>query len=346
MSESSESLRERLDKGAVLVAEGYIFELERRGYVKAGPFVPEVVTRFPEALEQLHTEFARAGSDIIVACTYYAHRAKLRATGKEKLLEEINISAVAMAGKVAKRHGVLAAGDLCNTWEYNIEDPQGSARTIRPMFEEQTRWAVDGGVDLIIGETFSHLGEAMIALDVIKSAGLPSVITFIPLGPLTCDGYPWEDACKMLEDNGADVVGLNCGKGPATMLPILERIRKRVSGHVAALPVPYRTTEQQPTFHDLKLPGQTRGFPVALDPFQLTRFEMADFAARSKAMGINYLGVCCGGAPHHVRSMAEELNRTVPSSEFSPSMSLHPVLGDKHSTRDEYVTCFFGPVEE
>ena len=74
---SQRTLHQRLSEGVVLGAEGYVFELERRGYVKAGPFVPEVILDEPEALRQLHRDFLRAGSDVMVALTYYAHRGKL-----------------------------------------------------------------------------------------------------------------------------------------------------------------------------------------------------------------------------------------------------------------------------
>jgi betaine-homocysteine S-methyltransferase len=63
-------LLERLDQGPVICAEGYLFELERRGYLQAGAFVPEVVLDHPEAVEQLHREFVRAGSDVVQALTY------------------------------------------------------------------------------------------------------------------------------------------------------------------------------------------------------------------------------------------------------------------------------------
>ena len=58
---------ERLKSGTMLGAEGYVFELERRGYIKAGPYVPEVVLDFPGAVRELHREFLRAGSDVMVA---------------------------------------------------------------------------------------------------------------------------------------------------------------------------------------------------------------------------------------------------------------------------------------
>jgi betaine-homocysteine S-methyltransferase len=61
---------------------------------------------------------------------------------------------------------------------------------------------------------------------------------------------------------------------------------------------------------------------------------MADFAVQAQEIGVNYVGVCCGGAPHHVRGMAEALGRTVPASRFSPDMSLHPALGAEVKKRD------------
>jgi betaine-homocysteine S-methyltransferase len=54
---------------------------------------------------------------------------------------------------------------------------------------------------------------------------------------------------------------------------------------------------------------------------------MADFARQAEAIGVNYIGICCGGAPHHVRAMAEALGRETPASRYSPDIALHPVLG-------------------
>src|SRR6266852_3984522 len=109
------SLRQRLDQGAVICAEGYLFELERRGYLQAGAFVPEVVLDHPEAVAQLHRDFVHAGSDVVEALTYYAHREKLRIIGKEHLLEQLNRGALRIAGQVASETGTLLAGDLSNT---------------------------------------------------------------------------------------------------------------------------------------------------------------------------------------------------------------------------------------
>src|SRR5579859_277195 len=252
-------LLERLEQGPVICAEGYLFECERRGYLQAGAFVPEVVLEHPEVVSELHREFVHAGSDVVEAFTYYAHREKLRILGKEHLLETMNREALRIAHEVAAGNDVLVAGDLSNTNVFVDDD--ASRRTVRTMFEEQVGWAVDAGVDFIIAETFSWAEEALIALEVIKQAGLPSVITMaIHREPETREGWSPAEACKRLEDAGADVVGLNCARGPRTMLPLLGEIRKAVSGHVAALPVPYRTHDGQPTFQSLRDP-QYAGMP-------------------------------------------------------------------------------------
>ena len=103
---------------------------------------------------------------------------------------------------------------------------------------------------------------------------------------------------------------------------------------VAALPVAYRTDADHLSFIDLKQEGREAGFPAELDPFVLTRSEMAEFALAAKDLGVRYIGVCCGGAPHHVRAMAEALGKTVPASRYSPDIAKHAVLGSEDVVRD------------
>jgi betaine-homocysteine S-methyltransferase len=336
-----DGLIERLRRGPVICAEGYVFELERRGYLQAGSYVPEVVLEHPEVVRQLHVDLVRAGSDVVEATTYYAHREKLRLIGKEDLLEPLNRQALEIAKEVALESGALFAGDICNTNTFLDGDPE-SARAVRAMFEEQVGWAADAGVDYVIAETFFWAEEALIALDVVKQAGLPAVVTFaIHSNGTSFEGWTPGEACRRLEAAGADVVGLNCLRGPQTMLPLLREVRGAVSGHVAALPVPYRTTEVQPTFFALTDPSSPRApdhraFPDALDGLACTRFEIADFGREAHALGIAYLGVCCGGGPHHVRSLAEALGRTPPASRYSPDMSKHAFLGTDPQVRREY----------
>jgi betaine-homocysteine S-methyltransferase len=332
------SLLDRLDSGPVVCAEGYLFEFERRGYLQAGAFVPEIVLEHPDLVRSLHEEFVHAGSDVVLAFTYYGHREKLRLIGKEDLLEPLNREALALATEVARATGSLAAGDLCNT---NIYAPdRQSELTVRRMFDEQTAWIAEAGADYVVAETFSYVGEALLALEAIKAAGLIAVTTLtFHQAEETRDGLSPEDACVRLAEAGADVVGLNCSRGPGTLLPLVQRVRDTVDGHVAALPVPYRTTPEQPSFQSLRDPGcdclpGDRPFPTALDPFYCNRYEIEAFGREALAMGINYLGVCCGAGAHHIRSLAEGVGKTPPASRFSPDMSKHAYLGTDALIKD------------
>ncbi|HEX6335796.1 MAG TPA: homocysteine S-methyltransferase family protein [Jiangellaceae bacterium] len=326
-------LMERLAAGPVICAEGYLFELERRGYLQAGAFVPEVVLEHPEQVMSLHEQFVHAGSDVVEAFTYYAHREKLRLIGKQDLLEPMNRQALALAAEVSQRHGALLAGNVCNTNIYDPSDP-ATHDQVRGMFAEQVGWAAEAGVDFVIAETLRFAGEAEIALDVIRDAGLPAVVTLVvDRDDAMRAGPPVVDAARRLAESGAAVVGLNCSRGPETMLPLLEPLVAAVDVPVAALPVPYRTTPEQPTFQSLSDPTVPDGqaFPTALDPFTCNRYEIGEFTAAAAAAGVRYFGLCCGAAPHHIRAMAEALGRTPPASRYSADMSKHVYLGDDPS---------------
>ncbi|HEY7003959.1 MAG TPA: homocysteine S-methyltransferase family protein [Gaiellaceae bacterium] len=321
-------LLERLAEGHVICAEGYLFELERRGYLQAGAFVPEAVLDHPEKVTELHREFVHAGSDVVEAFTYYAHREKMRIVGKEGLLEELNRNALALAKEVADESGTLLAGDICNT---NVFDPgdSESLKAVRAMFDEQVAWAAEAGVDFVIAETYSYAEEARMALEAIKAAGLPAVVTMcIHQEPMTREGLSPGDACAMLEQAGADVVGLNCIRGVPTTMELLPSIREQVSGYVAALPVPYMTTAEMPTFQSLRHPRHDGMlFPTALEPFEATRYEVAEFGREADDLGIQYLGLCCGNSSYLTRALAEALGRTPPASRYSPDMSKHAYYG-------------------
>src|SRR6266700_7475456 len=194
-------------------------------------------------------------------------------------LEPINRRALDIAKFVAAESGALFAGDVCNTNVYDPSDP-GSHKAVRQMFEEQVGWAVDAGVDFIIGETYSYAQEALIALDVIKRAKQVAVITLaMHQADVTREGWTVGDACKRLADAGADVVGLNCIRGPATMMPLLREIRAAVKTHIAALPVPFRTTDHEPSFQSLRDP-KWNGAPGS-KPFPLRSIRSRAIVSRS-----------------------------------------------------------------
>jgi len=116
------------------------------------------------------------------------------------------------------------------------------------------------------------------------------------------------------------------------MLPLVERAVRAVDVPVAGLPVPYRTAEAQPMFQSLGDPAcdclpTEMPFPIALDPLTCNRFDVAEFAKSAHAVGARYIGLCCGAAPHHVRSIAEALGRSPPASRYPPDMSKHAFFG-------------------
>ena len=327
-------LTDRLDAGPVICAEGFLFELERRGYLTAGEFVPEVALEHPEALRSLHVDFQRAGSDIVEAFTYNGHREKMRVIGKEELLEPLNRSALRIAREVADAvPGNLMAGNISNSNVWDPADPASRAE-VRGMFEEMVGWAVEEGADLIVGETFYYAGEALSALEVAKASGLPVVLTLAPMAfQEMADGVGIVETAQRLEQGGADVVGLNCFRGPETMLPWLRQIREAVSCHVGALPIPYRATAEEPTFFNLSdsaapVPSpHGRTFPTALDPLYTNRYEIRQFTREALELGVNYLGVCCGAAPIHIREVAETAGRVTEASRFSERMENHFMYG-------------------
>lgn len=328
-------LMDRLAEGPVTLAEGYLFELERRGHLQAGAFVPEVVAENPDAVRMLTREFLAAGSDIALALTYYAHREKMRLIGREDELEPMNRAAIRLARDVAHPFGALVAGDLSNTNIYDPDDAD-SVAAVRQIFREQVAWAVDEGVDLIVAETLSYAGEAVIALEEIKAAApdMPAVVNLSFHRPrVTREDWTVAQSFRRLEEAGADVIGLNCQRGPQTMLPLLAEARDSYKGHLAALPVPYRTDDSHPTFQSLDDPGCScaipggRPFPVALDALTCNRYEIAAFTAAAKDIGVTLFGLCCGAAPHHMRAMAEALGRMPPASRYSADMSKHFAFG-------------------
>src|SRR5215467_789604 len=296
------NILERLKAGLVLGDGGYLLELEKRGWVRAGPFTPEVALLYPNALRELHIEFREAGAEVLQALTFYASRDKLATVGLEDRLEDLNRSAVRVAREVAGDQ-CLVAGNLSLTWMYEPNSPSAADR-VRKTFDEQLGVQVEEGVDFIIGETFSWLGEALIAVERAKKTALPVMVTIcFENKDETAEGKNAADAAKALFDAGADIVGMNCLRPPEHILGPMEQMRRAVPGYLACQPVAYRTPNNKPDFTSLP------EFPYALDPLQLTRKEMANYALEAKDIGVNFIGSCCGAVACHVREMARALGK-------------------------------------
>ena len=300
---------DRLSEGVVLGDGGYLLELERRGYVQAGPFVPEVSLTRPEVLAELHREFVNAGAEVIQTLTFYASEDKLATVGLEGRVEDMNRTAVRVAREVASEGDVLVAGNLSETWGYEPEDPASHSH-VREMLDRQLAVMSEEGVDLIIAETFLWLGEALIAAEAIKAAGLPAMVTMtFDNDPNSYEGLSPGECARRLADAGVDIVGVNCLRSPEHTLKIMEEMRDAVSDvYLATQPVAYHGPSHQPNFTSLP------EFPFELEKIQLPRTAMADFATRARDMGYDYIGSCCGSVASHVKAMARALGKA-PSAE-------------------------------
>ena len=293
---------ERLKEGIVLGDGGYLLELEKRGWVRAGPFTPEVALTHPDALRELHVEFREAGAEVLQALTFYASRDKLATVGFDTRIEELNRAAVRIAKDVAGDQ-CLVAGNLSLTWMYEPNDKASHDR-VRKLFDEQLEWQTNERVDFIIGETFSHLGEALLCVERSKMTGLPTMVTMcFENQDVAIEGQSPADCARALVDAGADIVGINCLRGPKHMLPLAAEMRKATTAYIATQPVAYRTTEENRDFTSLP------AFPTQLDPYQLSRSEMADYALKARDIGVNYIGACCGAVASHIREMARTLGK-------------------------------------
>ena len=339
------SFAERLnDSEPIVLAGGYLFEVERRGYLTAGEFVPKVALDHPEVLRQVTTDFVRAGSDIALAFTYNGHREKMRIIGEEHLLEPLNREALRIARAVAEEQSeqlgrkVFLAGNISNSNIFDPEDPS-SKEKVRQMYREMVGWAKEEGAELIVAETMYYYEEAKIALEEIQAVGLPSIVNVavFATGELR-DGVSPEDACKLLAEAGANVVGTNCFQGPNTIRPILEKISASVGDHpICGMPGTYRTTDEHTTFFNLPDHGNTavlpneRTFPDALESQNSNRYETAEFGEFAASLGAKVIGLCCGASVIHHRELSEKLGKQTYLSKYSPDISKHFMYGTDSS---------------
>lgn len=321
---------ERLAKGPVLGDGGYLLELEKRGYVQAGPFTPEVSLSRPEALAELHREFLQAGAEVLQTLTFYASEEKLATVGLAGKVDELNRAAVRIARQVADEGDALVAGNLSLTWAYDPAD-SGSADRVRRLFDDQLASMIDEGIDFVIAETFTWLGEAILACERIRAAGLPAMVTMAyEHEPHSYEGHDAAECAVRLVDAGADIVGVNCLRNPESTLPLMGTVRRAVPGFVACQPTAYRTPEHQHDFTALP------EFPTALDPLQLTRGEMGDYARRAREMGIDFIGSCCGSVACHVKAMAQELGKLPATERPWRSTSGKPMSAYEYHGHDEH----------
>jgi betaine-homocysteine S-methyltransferase len=289
--------------------------------VIAGPFTPELALTHPDAIREMHREFLLAGAEVLQVMAFYGSRDKLATVGYADKTLEINQAATRIAREVAGDEAIVA-GNLSATWRWSADSPAAQA-LVAGMFDEQIEAQVEpgeipqsgDGVDFFIGETFWYFGEALLCLERIKAkTNLPAMVTVAFRGDnQTDDGVRADECARRLCDAGADIVGVNCMRDPERMYPIIEEMRAATDGYLAAQPVAYRCSDETPWFTG------TPAFPDQLEPTQLTRYEMGDFARRAKELGVNYIGGCCGAVATHLRQMAYTLGKVEKPEVWLPN---------------------------
>ncbi|XP_029824445.1 betaine--homocysteine S-methyltransferase 1 [Ixodes scapularis] len=302
-------LLERLDSGVVLGDGGFVFALEKRGYVKAGPWTPEACVEHPEAVRQLHREFLRAGADVMQAFTFYASDDKLINRGNEAGRSfsgaEINTAACKLAREVALEQDALVAGGISQTPSYL----SGCTKEeIQAEFKKQIDVFVANKMDFLICEYFEHVEEMEMAIEVCKKTGLPTVASLC-IGPEgDMHGVSAGQCAVRMVKAGAHVVGINCHFDPFVVLETVKLMIDAVKeaglkAHFIAQPLAYHTPDAgKQGFIDLP------EFPFALEPRVCSRWDIQRYAREAYEMGVRYIGGCCGFEPYHVRAMAEELS--------------------------------------
>jgi 5-methyltetrahydrofolate--homocysteine methyltransferase len=247
----------------------------------------------PDEIRGCHQAYAEAGARLLTTNTFGGTRPRLQMHGLEDRVHELNRAAAALAREVADAHGILVAGDLGPTGE--LMEPLGtmSAADAQAIFEEQLRGLAEGGIDLVLVETMSDLGEVRAAVAAARSVvpELPVVATLsFDTNLRTMMGVRPADAVTALAAEGVDAVGANCGRGPAEMATIAAQL-----------------AEARPA--GLLLVAQSNaGLPqVVGDHFEYdaTPADMADHARELHELGIDLIGGCCGSTPAHLAAMSD-----------------------------------------
>ncbi|KAM4532126.1 betaine--homocysteine S-methyltransferase 1-like [Fundulus diaphanus] len=318
---AKKGILERLDAGEVVIGDGgFVIALEKRGYVKAGPWTPEAAAEHPEAVRQLHREFLRAGSNVMQTFTFYASDDKLENRGHTQRFtaEQINEAACDLAREVANEGDALVAGGVSQTPTYLSCK---SEEEVKATFKKQTDVFVKKNVDFLIAEYFEHVEEAEWAVQVLKSTGKPVAATLCigPEGDLN-GVSPGECAVRLVKA-GAQIVGINCHFDPETCVKTVKLMKEGVEkaglkAHYMSQPLGFHTPDcNRQGFIDLP------EFPFALEPRILTRWDMQKYAREAYNAGIRFIGGCCGFEPYHIRALAEEL---------SPERGFLPAGSEKH----------------
>ncbi|HEY6270951.1 MAG TPA: bifunctional homocysteine S-methyltransferase/methylenetetrahydrofolate reductase [Terriglobales bacterium] len=299
----------------------------------------------PDLIRNIHSEYLNAGADIIETNTFGGNSFRLARHGLTEQVREINRRGALLAREAAdafnlkKAASALVAGSV-GPLGIRIE-PLGktSREEARGSFREQIEALAEGGVDLLILETFGYLEELhqaiLAARDAAPHLQLVAQVTIDEDGNCL-DGASPETFTAKLDGWGADIIGCNCSVGPVAMLEAVERIRRNTERPLSAQP-------------NAGIPRSVEGRNIYL----CSPEYMASYARKFVNAGVGFVGGCCGTTPEHIKAMKAALRmndakgktgtirviseRKVESSVAPPPLSQRSDLGRKLAA-GEFVT--------
>lgn len=300
--------REALDSGRVILLDGAMgTEIYRRG-VFINRCFDDLSRTDPNLVREVHTEYRRAGAQVLETNTFGANRFRLQGYGLESKVSEINAAAAGIAREVAGDE-LFVAGSV-GPIGVRLEPYGATARSeAREAFREQAAALAEAGVDLFLLETFSDLEEIRQAIEGCRAASdLPVVaqVTIQPNGETTYGDQP-EHIAETVGAMGVDAIGLNCSVGPAIILAAIKKMARVTDLPLSAVP-------------NAGLPQEVHGRKIYLaDPEY-----MAGYARRLVQAGVRIVGGCCGTTPAHIREMATQI-RVV--AQRAPRVRVGPTDG-------------------
>ena len=240
-----------------------------------------------DTVAEIHQDYVRAGADVLETNTFGANRIKLRSFGLGDKVREINVEGARIARRAAREQAYVAGA--IGPLGVRIE-PWGKMGTdeAEAYFREQAAALVEGGVDLVILETFRDLNEMGAAIAAVRGMSRLPIVAQMTIEDdgNSLDGTPPEQFAPEMERRGADVIGVNCSIGPAHMLETVERIAAVTHARLSAQPNAGR-------------PRDIEGRNIYLSSPEY----LASYARRFALQGVRLVGGCCGTTPEHIRQM-------------------------------------------
>ena len=291
-----EEIKEQLNKRPLLLDGAMGTMLQSYG-LKSGECPEEWNISHRQVVKKIHQEYIRAGADVILTNTFGANRVKLSSFNRQNDVMEINKSAVKIAKETIKsvkepEKKVLLAASVGPTGK--ILEPYGplSIKEVYENYKEQVVILKEIGVDLIILETFFDLGEIKTALKAVKENTDLMVIASMTFDKnlKTIYGVDPERAVIVLENEGADGVGANCGTGPEVLYKVLKIMKKVSKTYLMVEP-------------NAGMPELVKGKVV----YPASPKIMAEYTEKFLKLGLNLIGGCCGTTPLHIKAMSEKI---------------------------------------